>query len=143
MQTYVGYGFNVNDITDEQWLDLIEKYNEKDYINHLEINEALGSDKNEQTELALEWLFMNYMDRGDYLTDIINGEEGLELVVQYDDYVVFNSIDFLDHCKERALRIKNREDFIQLIAEYVPIDNIKFGNLYAGVAWTDPCYYLE
>ena len=46
MQTYVGYGFNVNDITDEQWLDLIEKYNEKDYINHLEINEALGSDKN-------------------------------------------------------------------------------------------------
>ena len=139
MKTYIGYGFDVNDITDKELANAAEKYNEADFVEYLK---DYGIEKRE--DFIPEWIDCHYNGAAGILCDIINNEEKLKLVIQYDNYIVFDSIDFLDYCKERALKIKNRYDFIQLIAKYVPVKNIKFGNLYTNIDWIDdPCYYLE
>ncbi len=60
----------------------------------------------------------------------------------YDSYLVFDSVRFADD-SPRTEYIRSADDFIEMISRYVPIEALKFGNLYEGSDWIDPCYYLE
>lgn len=150
MQIYVGYGFNTNEINDQTWIKLAEKYDE-DACK--EIRDELSKeahDKNKTEELIeksiLEMIEERNFSRADYLKNIINNNEypkaGDYVVSIYDDFLVFDSIRFADDSK-RTLYIRNQEDFIKMIARYIPIDNISFGNLFDGIEWMDPCYFLD
>ena len=159
MQTYVGYGFHVNDITNEELLLFIEKFNYYTF-QHL-TNEILEKNVNKIEDLSeeeLETIYGNlidylenfYTDKADYISSAINAhqiETGKmiknNLTTCYDSFVVFDSITFLEDAQERCNVIKSRNDFIELIQNYFPNADIEFGCLYEGSDWLDPNYYLE
>ena len=60
----------------------------------------------------------------------------------YDDYLVFDSVRFAGDFP-RAEYIRTAEDFVKMIARYVPVENLTFGNLYEGSDWVDSCYCLD
>ena len=60
----------------------------------------------------------------------------------YDDYLVFDSVRFAGD-SPRADYIRTAEDFVKMIARYVPVENLTFGNLYEGSDWADSCFCLD
>lgn len=153
MIIYVGYGFDTNDIDDEIWYNLAKKYDAEEVDNHLkksfnyEITEDEVISKEDKIADALDFIDENSMGRCEYLRNIINSEENKKagtdyIVSSYDNFLVFDSIRFADDSK-RTEYIRNQNDFINMIKRYIPIDTIKFGNLYEGTDWIDPNYFIE
>ena len=153
MIIYVGYGFDTNDIDDEIWYNLAKKYDAEEVDNHLknsynyETTEDEIISKEYKITDALDFIDKNCMSRCEYLRNIINSEENKKagtdyIVSSYDNFLVFDSIRFADDSK-RTEYIRNQNDFINMIKHYIPIDNIKFGNLYEGTEWLDPNYFIE
>ena len=153
MITYVGYGFDTNDIDDEIWYNLAKKYDTKEVDDHLknsfdyEMTEDKVISEEDKITDALDFIDENSMSRCEYLRNIINSEESKKagtdyIVTSYDNFLVFDSIRFANDSK-RTEYIRNRDDFINMIKRYIPIDNIKFGNLYEGNDWIDPNYFIE
>lgn len=149
MEVYVGYGFDTNDIPASAWLSLVEKYDAKEFEDFIEegydANEEFTQEDKEQA--AVDFIEGGELSISEYLKNIINSNEassaGTDYIVSsYDNYLVFDNIRFADD-SPRTKYIRNREEFIRLISKYVPTDNIKFGNLYDGVEWADPCYFLD
>lgn len=155
MEFYVGYGFNVNKIKDEDWLKLLNNHAsdlyEKLKAEVLEEDpELTQADEKELTE-ALEDRVHDFLE-GQYntpcetLRDIINeGEEAAAgtgyIVSSYDNWLVFDSVRFADD-SARTEYIRSSTDFWNMIARYVPLDNLTIGNVYAG-NWSDVSYYQE
>lgn len=88
------------------------------------------------------------MSVAEYVRDIINVAEyenvGNEGVVQaYDQYIVFDSIDFSGNCPKRSAYIRTPEDFVRMIAKYLDTKPLTFANVYEGCDWTDPNYWQE
>lgn len=150
MQIYVGYGFNTNDIPDEEWLPLVEKYDKKFFEEHLRDTyekEPADIDTEDKIADAIDFIEENSMGRCEYLRDIINHEEkdkaGTDYIVTcYDNFLVFDSIRFADDSK-RTEYIRNAGDFVAMISRYINTKNIAFGNLYDGNDWQDPAYWLD
>lgn len=148
--TYVGYGFNINDIPDEAWLSLVEKYNKNPFEEHLRDNfgkEPNSIDTEDKIVDALDFIDENAMGRCEYLRDIINHEEKDKagtgyIVTCYDNYLAFDSIRFADDSR-RTEYIRSAGDFVAMIGRYVDTKDITFGNIYDGNEWTDPAYWLE
>ena len=150
MQMYVGYGFNTNDIDDETWSTLVQTYDSDAYAEIKRKAAILAGDEDVDEIMinyALDFINENSMSKAEYLQNIINSEEakiaGTDYIVTtYDDFLVFDSVRFADDSK-RTKYIKTQEDFISMINKYIPIEEIEFGNLYEGVEWIDPCFFLE
>ena len=150
MQIYVGYGFNVNELKDTDWLRLMREHDPEEYKCFVEdTKENCGEEDLDSNLLSnVEERIEDISSLAEYLRDIINDEEhekaGTDYIVSsYDDnYLVFDSIRFAGD-SPRADYIRTESDFIQMIARYVPVDNITFGNLYEGSDWIDSCYYLD
>ena len=139
MITYVGYGFCIDDITNEAWLALVNKYDHDAYESF--IRDGLN------TEDIQSFIDENAMSQCEYLRDIINENEKSiaktdYIVSSYDDYLVFDSIRFYDD-SPRAKYIPNQEAFISMIARYIDIDTVNFGNVYEGSDWIDPSFFIE
>lgn len=150
MQIYVGYGFDTADINDETWAALVKKYDTEAY-NDIEKKAAILAGHDETQEImidnAIDFINENSISKAEYLANIINSEEsdaaGTDYIVStYDDFLVFDSVRFADDSK-RTQYIRTQEDFIAMISKYTPIEEIQFGNLYEGVEWIDPCFFLE
>ena len=150
MQMYVGYGFNTNDLDDETWSTLVQTYDSDAYAEIKRKAAILAGDEDVDEIMinyALDFINENSMSKAEYLQNIINSEEakiaGTDYIVTtYDDFLVFDSVRFADDSK-RTKYIKTQEDFISMINKYIPIEEIEFGNLYEGVEWIDPCFFLE
>lgn len=153
MLTYVGYGFDTNEINDEIWYALANKYDNEELTEHFHNNfaEEIANNKplNKDNKIqdAIEFINKNNTDCCEYLRNIINSEESKKagtnyIVTSYDNFLVFDSIRFADDSK-RTKYIRNTDDFITMIKRYIPIENIHFGNLYEGTDWADPAYTLE
>jgi len=149
MIIYVGYGFDVNDIPDEEWLKIVKNYDTAACLNYtVPIRDASWDwsqyTEEEQLEAALKFIDDNYdSDYAAYLCNIINREEECDIVTQYDNYITFDSIAFIDDCRERVIRVPNKEAFIGLIAKYVNTIPIKFGPVWSGNDWEEPNYFID
>ena len=153
MQVYVGYGFDTNEIENNVWLTLVDKYDKHDFAEYI-YNTFLEKIKNgyivtddDKIQKALEFINKNNTDCCEYLRNIINSEESEKantnyIVTNYDNYLVFDSIRFSDDSK-RTEHIRNAKDFIAMISRYIPTENLTFGNLYEGTDWHDPIYTLD
>jgi len=149
MQIYVGYGFNVNELKPQDWLTLMREHDQDEYEDFVE-----NTKENDGEENLDEKLLAGIEDRigdisclADYLRDIINDSEkekaGTDYIVSsYDDFLVFDSVRFAGD-SPRSNYIRTAEDFVQMIARYVPVENLTFGNLYEGSDWVDSCYCLD
>jgi hypothetical protein len=151
MQAYIGYGFDAYQIKDQAWVDLVKKHDPSDYEDIVEHASKINNDPEDTNELIigdiLNFIDSAYIGRAEYLANIINATEEKDagtnyIVSTYDDFLVFDSVRFADDSK-RTQYIRTQDDFIKMISRYVPIDNITFGNLYEGVEWIDPCFFLE
>ena len=143
---YVGYGFNTNDISDETWMSLFKKYNPKEFQ---EIENKMNKDSDACKEAILNAIDTLYNCTADYLRDIINTEESKkhnikneDVVITYDNFLVFDSIRFPGECK-RCEFIRTQDDFIKMIAKYIPTEKITFGNLWDGNDWEDSSFFIE
>lgn len=159
MHVYLGYGFNVYDISNKAWVSLIEKFDNKNFKRFLAevfkdkskpgMTPYIPSEE-EKEELALDYIEENGIgayDSCEYLRIIINLNEAEKagtnyIVSNYDNYLVFDSVRFADDSK-RTKYIRTQEDFIAMISRYIPIENITFGNVYEGSEWIDPIYSLD
>ena len=148
MQTYVGYGFDANDLTEKDWLEIVKK-SKNDYADFCADCKDNFGNNDEETLLAnvIDWIESAYSYCSAYLCAVINECEyqsaGADnIVCAYDDFVVFDSIRFIDD-SPRTRYITSQDAFIALISKYVKTDNITFGNLYDGIEWVDANYYLE
>lgn len=141
MQTYVGYGFNVTNISSKTWLDIIAQYDDKLY-NSLKskTEKEIGHRPSEADLLERVKEHIEDVSSGgmsDYLCRLINENErkkaGADYIVScYDDYLVFDSVRFADD-SPRAKYIRNERDFLAMIARYTNgLDGLIFGNLYEG-----------
>ena len=149
MQIYVGYGFNVNELKPQDWLKLMREHDQDEYEDFVE-----NTKENDGEENLDEKLLAGIEDRigdisclADYLRDIINDCEkekaGTDYIVSsYDDFLVFDSVRFAGD-SPRSDYIRTAEDFVKMIARYVPVENLTFGNLYEGSDWVDSCYCLD
>lgn len=149
MQSYVGYGFNVNDLQSKDWLALMHDHDPDEYACFIEDTlENEGKEKLDENLLAdVEGRIADISSLAEYLRDIINDAEHEKagtgyIVSAYDSYLVFDSVRFADD-SPRTEYIRSADDFIEMISRYVPIEALTFGNLYEGSDWIDPCYYLE
>ncbi|MBQ1735688.1 MAG: hypothetical protein II038_12620 [Lachnospiraceae bacterium] len=155
MDIYVGYGFNVNDIKDKDWLNLLKEHARDLYDNLLEEaqeeNPALAVADEETLREALEervneFLEARYNTPCETLRDIINEGESAAagtdyIVANYDNYLVFDSVRFADDSK-RTQYIRTADDFLTMIARYLPLENLSVGNVYAG-NWCDVSFFQE
>ena len=154
MDIYVGYGFNVNDIKDKDWLNLLKEHARDLYDNLRE--EALEESPDlaaadEETlrealeERVIEFLEARYNTPCETLRDIINGERAAAgtdyIVASYDNWLVFDSVRFADDSK-RTQYIRTADDFLTMIARYIPLENLSVGNVYAG-NWCDVSFFQE
>lgn len=155
MDIYVGYGFNVNDIKDKDWLNLLKEHARNLYDNLREEAREENPDlaaADEETlrealeERVIEFLEARYNTPCETLRDIINeGEKAAAgtdyIVANYDNYLVFDSVRFADDSK-RTQYIRTADDFLTMIARYIPLENLSVGNVYAG-NWCDVSYYQQ
>lgn len=149
MQIYVGYGFNVNELKPQDWLKLMREYDQDEYEDFVENTKENDGEENLDEKLlaGIEDRIDDISCRAEYLRDIINDAEkekaGTDYIVSsYDDFLVFDSVRFAGD-SPRAEYIRTEEDFIKMIARYVPVENLTFGNLYEGSDWVDSCYCLD
>lgn len=155
MDIYVGYGFNVNDIKDKDWLNLLKEHARDLYDNlreeALEENPDLAAADEETLREALEervieFLEARYNTPCETLRDIINeGEKAAagtdDIVSSYDNWLVFDSVRFADD-SARTEYVRSSTDFWNMIARYIPLDDLAIGNVYAGI-WCDVSYYQQ
>lgn len=151
MQTYIGYGFDTSVLTDENWANLAKEHDFDGYKDTIdEICRCIMPDEGLHErciEAACDFIDAHNICRADYLRDIINGDEskaaGTSYIVNtYDDYLCFDSVRFADD-SPRTRYIKTQDDFVKMIAKYIPTENITFGNLYEGTDWIDPVFFME
>ena len=145
MQNYVGYGFDTNEITNKDWLELFQEY-DKERQNLLK-KETKGLNKEETNEAVSEFIENLPNGKADYLARIINREEHIKagtdyIVSAYGDYLVFDSCRFA-YDSLRTKYIKSQEDYYKLIKKYIDIREIHFGNLYEGTDFYDPVFELR
>ena len=148
MTEYVGYGFDADNITDADWLQLMKKYDKTQYD---ELEEKVKKsypvtrwEENMPGEVR-NFIERNYYDAAEYLRDIINENEdiGENVVENYDNYLIYNRIAFPEDCARRIIHIPSRDSFITMINKYVPTKHLKFGNLYDGNDWEEVNYFIE
>lgn len=150
MQTYIGYGFNTSDLSSKDWANLVKQYDSKAYDEIKKKAAILAGDEGIDEimiDYATEFISQNNISNTEYLSNIINSEEaklaGTDYIVStYDDFLVFDSVRFADDSK-RTQYIRTQEDFVNMISKYVPIEEITFGNVYEGIEWIDPCFFLD
>ena len=63
------------------------------------------------------------------------------VVQEFDNFVVFENISFVDDSPERAALVPSKEAFVDLIRKYIDVD--AFGRVWEGVEWMDPSYCME
>jgi hypothetical protein len=150
MEAYVGYGFHVRDITPSQWLGLVKRFDKGLYDeirgearennpNEVDITPAMEENVEEFIEAACS------MGLGGYLVGIINDFEapkGETILVTADGFVMFESLRF-GNDEPRAQCVRDENGFIRMIGRYLgDTSKITFGNIYTGVEWMDPEYYM-
>lgn len=153
MQIYVGYGFDVSSVSDADLLNLMRKHDPNEFECFADdTRENYGiTDEKELEEAMLDdvrdRIMENNMDCTEYLRDIINNGEkqaaGTDYIVSaLDQFLLFDSLRF-GADEKRGEYIRSQSDFIQMIARYIPVENLSFGNIYTGSEWTDGGYYQE
>ena len=130
---YLGYGFDVNNVTEEEIVALAKKYDQK-----------LCEDcNNDDDEIYDNISNMRYDGPADYVATVINDVEGMAVLNSFDQFVMFDSIRFIDDEPERANIIRNESDFVKLISKYFNVEKLKIGNVYYGSEWVDIPAYQE
>lgn len=154
MVTYIGYGFNVNEIPESVWGKFLKEKASDELENFYEyIRQDLpfpdvDIHAENEGDTVVDYIQDTYnLDMAEYLRNMINAGEadavnGKDVVEAYDQFIVFPSIRFVDD-SERAKYIKSREDFMNMIGKYLPLEYITFGNIYTGNDWEDPEYFMD
>lgn len=162
MTNYVGFGFDIDDVKQEDILNLIRRYRPEEYG---ELKQA--ATKNEPDNDADNALLANLYDYfcrnvslieeadsngGDFgglVTSIINCQERTDrgllpstnLLYCFDHYVAFGAVRFADDT-ERARTIKSADDFYAMIGKY--FETLPYcANIYEGSDWIDPAYWID
>lgn len=155
MQNYIGYGFDTNDIPAEDWVNIFKKYDTDMYQNLLDDCKEDDIDlktlpQEEREDIILDFINEAIDSTAEYLRDIINKHEaaaaGTDYIVEaYDNFLVFESIRFIDDESARAKYIRSENDFIAMIDRYIPLKHreINFGNIWDGIDWVDPCFFMD
>lgn len=151
MQAYIGYGFDVNDVSNADLLNLMRKHDPsrfERFANSIRGNEDIINEKQLEAVMRADvrdHIMEDFMDSAAYLQAIINAGEkeaaGTDCVVYvHNQFLSFDSIRFATD-EKRGEYIRSQADFIQMIARYIPVENLNFGNIYTGSKWTgDECY---
>lgn len=150
-KTYAGYGFAVNDLSSEALLSFMKKFVPEDYKRLKEkflAKMPKATDEDIEEEMAFD--VFDYINEiadhtPDYIRDVINEHEeksGIPAITMaLDNYLVFGAIDFVDSCPERAMAIKSKEDFKNLIGKYFDITEIRFGPIFECVYSSEDRWY--
>lgn len=163
MQVYLGYGFDVSDIKAEAWIRFLRQYNHEEYANT--VAEVLQEYELKEGDEGFDDAFYEiFSDVGDYdlaemlaktisecerhnlVQYLVPGKSESDLtddvVISYSEFVVFDSVRFANDTP-RTKYIKTEEDFIEMIARYIDLSGICFGNIYCGCASSDDEPYMD
>lgn len=160
--TYVGYGFDMKDVSNESLLNMLHKYDSGAYQEYVEqtLNELKRNTNHGDCHFASidpevlkilvldvdEYINDMFVSCADFVVEIINGEEGKvagtdRIVSVHDDFIVFDSLRFAED-EARARHVPNQAAFIQMIKKYISDKTVTFGNIYDGVDWADSCCFM-
>ncbi len=147
MINYIGYGFDTNEVSDRQWTKLVRVYHNKTYQSIRKKAKERYTNPREIRQYIIEETnrYAKQDDKCRFLCDIINGDDKprmYDTVENYDNYLVFNRIDFIDY-QPRATQIKNPSDFVNFIQQYISTRNIKFSYIYEGTESIGPIYHVN
>lgn len=154
MVHYEGYGFDTIEISRKGLYKFIKTAVPDDarkICEEMEISdpgESIGDLPVEQQKDIIngieEWIVSYYISTSEYIVSVINSKMACPHLLQaIDNFIVFAPICFMEDDKGRSSIIKSRQDMQKLIAGYFPGEKFKFGNVYDGVEWADPCYYMD
>ena len=143
MMTYVGYGFDTRNVAAADLITAIRRH-DPDWLEEYRVR--MQNEKGRQDDAVLaesldEELAMQDDTRAEFLRDLINNSEGVDVTEAYENYLVFDSLRFGN--EKRASLVHNEMEFIIVIGKYIPTAELNFGDLYDGSEWTDPCYTLD
>ena len=152
MQQYVGYGFNVNDISNMGLLKFMQAHAPEDAEEALTEVLTVKKKFNDMTKQELEDVLEDIEvfassikgSTADYIVDIICADTCRGLLWVLDEtYIVFPPLEFPEDAEERCKYVKSAADFQHLITTYFPDEDIEYGKVWDGVEWADPCYYMD
>lgn len=146
MRTYLGYGFNAEDITSQELVDFIgtldvEERNFTEYVfgEPRRISDLDESCREEAKEAISEYFFDNYLFEGEFIARAINDCEkkagtmkNEELLAVIDNYVFITPVTFVNQYPETVKRVPSKESFQQIIKQYFPASKIMFGEVFEG-----------
>ena len=162
MENYVGFGFDIDDVKQEDILNLVKKYRPEEYE---EIKQAAMKDEpNEDADKVILANLYDYFWKnvplieeadsngggfGGLVTSIINCQERADrnlspstnLLYCFGHYVAFGAVRFADDT-ERTRTIKSANDFRALVGKYLKTPPY-CANIYEGSDWLDPDYWID
>ena len=147
---YCGYGFDVNDLEAGDLLKLVKEHDPGMYAGLIEYcMDACGGCDDETLLCNVdEYISRGYDSTEDYVMKVLNACEhdaagGTDIFTVYGKYIVFDSIRFVGDNEKRAMYVKTQGDFIEIVGRYLPVEKLEFGNIFDGVDWADPNYYMD
>jgi hypothetical protein len=157
--SYIGYGLDTQSISSEGLLGLFLKHDDEDRISDMifdtigeqkERDDLTEDDRKKLTDAVREWIEEDSETVADYVADTINyGEREAhrmyrqDVVAAYDSFVVFESVMFPGDGEERLRRIRTKQDFISMVRDYIPEDDLCFGPVYDGPEFSDSDFWME
>ena len=138
--TYIGYGFNANDLPLSVLKNMIEKYDQR-------LAEEIKTEYS-WDELTNDELYEFTAETDEYVANLINEREraasGLDfdVVEWHDGFVYFASLRFAKD-EDRADLVKSEDDFIRMLDKYLDTGCITLGNIFNGGEFAEVCLWLE
>lgn len=148
--TYCGYGFNANDLDTKDLLKLMKEHDAQMYAGLVEYCKDTFGGCGEETLLCNvdDYISGECDSTEDYVMKVLNACEydasgGTDIFTVYGQYIVFDSIRFVGDNEKRTMYVRTQDDFIEIVGRYLPVEKLEFGNIFDGVDWADPNYYMD
>lgn len=138
MRAFIGYGFSIREISEENWIRLVREYDPDIYKDaHRGLDTANADVSGIISARVLEAIDEKTVSRAEYLSDLINKEEkkrtGTENITSAaGEYIVFAPLRFAAE-EKRAAIVPQANVFVKMIRKYVDAPSIAFGNVFAEV----------
>lgn len=154
-QEYIGYGFAVDDISDEGLLNFVKTQDPDIYrefvkdIYEGEDPDSLTDEDYEDLQTAIwEWIEFTTSegDVAHYIAATLCSKTCPNLFVSPNGiHVVYPATQFLEDVTEKHRElIKNEIDVQNLICSYFPDEKITFGRIWLHVSdWIEPNYCMD
>ena len=135
MFIYIGYGFNVKDLTDDAIFEFVKRFR-PDLLKEYK-EQSLTKKKSVNTKKFRVYLDFceEYIGLAELIAKTINEVCHFNLIYS-DNYVLYNGLHFYNDFEKLPSElqvIKDRKDIPEFLSNYINLSGVKFGEIYVNL----------